>query len=47
VRVRDELRLIPIENVLCFIAEQKYTAGHGNLAVSRRLVTEVARRLRR
>ena len=25
VRVRDELRLIPIENVLCFIAEQKYT----------------------
>jgi two-component system response regulator AlgR len=25
VRLRDELRLIPIENVLCFIAEQKYT----------------------
>lgn len=25
VRARDELRLIPIENVLCFIAEQKYT----------------------
>jgi two-component system, LytTR family, response regulator AlgR len=25
VRVRDELRLIPIEQVLCFIAEQKYT----------------------
>ena len=24
-RVRDELRLIPIENMLCFIAEQKYT----------------------
>jgi two-component system response regulator AlgR len=25
VRTRDELRLIPVENVLCFIAEQKYT----------------------
>ena len=25
VRARDELRLIPLENVLCFIAEQKYT----------------------
>jgi two-component system response regulator AlgR len=102
VRVRDELRLIPIENVLCFIAEQKYTTlrhtggeelieeplkeledefagrfvrvhrnslvaiahveclerdaeghhtfrlrnGGGSLAVSRRLATEVARRLR-
>ncbi len=101
VRVRDELRLIPIESVLCFIAEQKYTTlrhvggeelieeslkeledefaarfvrvhrnslvaiehveclerdaeGHhtvrlrngGSLAVSRRLATEVARRLR-
>jgi two-component system, LytTR family, response regulator AlgR len=101
VRVRDELRLIPIENVLCFIAEQKYTTlrhtggeelieeplkeledefaarfvrvhrnslvaidhveclerdaeghhsvrlrGGGSLAVSRRLTTEVARRLR-
>lgn len=102
VRVRDELRMIPIENVLCFIAEQKYTtlrhtggeelieeplkeledefagrfvrvhrnslvaiahveclerdadghhtvrlrAGGGNLAVSRRLATEVVRRLR-
>ena len=102
VRVRDELRLIPIENVLCFIAEQKYTTlrhaggdelieeplkeleeefaarfvrvhrnslvaiehveclerdaeghhavrlrnGAGNLPVSRRLATEVARRLR-
>jgi two-component system response regulator AlgR len=102
VRVRDELRMIPIENVLCFIAEQKYTTlrhtggeelieeplkeledefaarfvrvhrnslvaiahveclerdaeghhsvrlrnGGGNLAVSRRLATEVARRLR-
>ena len=102
VRVRDELRLIPIEQVLCFIAEQKYTTlrhtggdelieeplkeledefgerfvrvhrnslvaiehveslernaeghhtvrlrnGAGNLAVSRRLASEVARRLR-
>ena len=102
VRVRDELRLIPIEQVLCFIAEQKYTTlrhtggdelieeslkeledefgarfvrvhrnslvaidhveslerdaeghhtirlrnGTGSLAVSRRLATEVARRLR-
>ncbi|MEX2148655.1 MAG: LytTR family DNA-binding domain-containing protein [Steroidobacteraceae bacterium] len=102
VRVRDELRMIPIDNVLCFIAEQKYTTlrhtggeelieeplkeledefagrfvrvhrnslvaiahveclerdaegrhsvqlrnGGGNLAVSRRLATEVARRLR-
>ena len=101
-RVRDELRLIPIEDVLCFIAEQKYTTlrytggdvlieeplkeledefgdrfvrvhrnslvavehvdslerdaeghhtlrlrnGAGSLAVSRRLATEVARRLR-
>ncbi|HEY7752709.1 MAG TPA: LytTR family DNA-binding domain-containing protein [Steroidobacteraceae bacterium] len=25
VRTRDELKLIPIESVLCFIAEQKYT----------------------
>ena len=25
VRVRDELRLIPVENILCFIAELKYT----------------------
>jgi two-component system response regulator AlgR len=25
VRTRDELKLIPIENVLCFIADQKYT----------------------
>ncbi len=25
VRTRDELRLVPVENVLCFIAEQKYT----------------------
>ena len=25
VRARDELRLIPIEDVTCFIAEQKYT----------------------
>jgi two-component system response regulator AlgR len=25
VRARDELRLIPVENILCFIAEQKYT----------------------
>ena len=25
VRVRDELRLIPVDNILCFIAEQKYT----------------------
>ncbi|MDP9198141.1 MAG: LytTR family DNA-binding domain-containing protein [Pseudomonadota bacterium] len=102
VRVREELRMIPIENVLCFIAEQKYTTlrhtggeelieeplkeledefagrfvrvhrnclvaidhveclerdaeghhtvrlreGGGNLVVSRRLATEVARRLR-
>ncbi len=102
VRVRDELRLIPVENVLCFIAEQKYTTmrhtggdelieeplkeledefaarfvrvhrnclvavahvesleraseghqvvrlrgGAGTLAVSRRLATEVAKRLR-
>jgi two-component system response regulator AlgR len=102
VRVRDELRLIPVENILCFIAEQKYTTlrhtggdelieeslkaledefptrfvrvhrnclvaiehveclergpeghqvvrlrnGAGALAVSRRLATEVARRLR-
>ncbi len=102
VRAREELRLIPIENVLCFIAEQKYTTlrhtggdelieeslkeledefaarfvrvhrnslvaiehvecleraddghhsvrlrdGAGSLAVSRRLATEVARRLR-
>ena len=102
VRVRDELRLIPIEQVLCFIAEQKYTTlrhtggdelieeplkeledefrarfvrvhrnslvaiehveclerdaeghhtvrlrnGAGSLAVSRRLASEVARRLR-
>jgi two-component system response regulator AlgR len=103
VRVRDELRMIPIENVLCFIAEQKYTTlrhtggeelieeplkeleeefagrfvrvhrnslvaiahveclerdaeghhtvrlrnGRGSLAVSRRLATEVAKRLMR
>ncbi len=102
VRTRDELKLIPIESVLCFIAEQKYTTlrhvggdelieeplkaledefatrfvrvhrnslvavehveclerdaeghyvvrlrhGAGNLAVSRRLATEVARRLK-
>ena len=25
VRARDELRLIPVEDILCFIAEQKYT----------------------
>ncbi|MBX3704359.1 MAG: response regulator transcription factor [Steroidobacteraceae bacterium] len=25
VRTRDELKLIPVESVLCFIAEQKYT----------------------
>jgi two-component system response regulator AlgR len=25
VRTRDELRLIPVESILCFIAEQKYT----------------------
>jgi len=25
VRTRDELRLIPVEDILCFIAEQKYT----------------------
>lgn len=25
VRTRDELRLIPVENIVCFIAEQKYT----------------------
>jgi len=25
VRARDELKLIPIESILCFIAEQKYT----------------------
>ena len=25
VRARDELRLIPVENILCFIAELKYT----------------------
>jgi two-component system response regulator AlgR len=25
VRARDELRLIPVDNILCFIAEQKYT----------------------
>jgi two-component system response regulator AlgR len=25
VRARDELRLIPVEQVTCFIAEQKYT----------------------
>ena len=25
VRARDELRLIPVENILCFVAEQKYT----------------------
>ena len=25
VRVRDELRLIPVEDILCFVAEQKYT----------------------
>lgn len=25
VRTRDELRLVPVGNVLCFIAEQKYT----------------------
>ena len=24
-RARDELRLIPVESILCFIAEQKYT----------------------
>lgn len=24
-RVRDELRLIPLDNILCSIAEQKYT----------------------
>jgi two-component system response regulator AlgR len=102
VRVRDELRLIPVENILCFIAEQKYTTlrhsagevlieeplkaletefadrfvrvhrnslvavqhieclerdsegrqvvrlrGGGTLAVSRRLATEVAKRLMR
>jgi two-component system response regulator AlgR len=25
VRARDELKLIPVESILCFIAEQKYT----------------------
>ena len=25
VRARDELRLIPVEDIICFIAEQKYT----------------------
>jgi two-component system response regulator AlgR len=25
VRARDELRLIPVEDIVCFIAEQKYT----------------------
>ena len=25
VRMRDELRLIPVEDIICFIAEQKYT----------------------
>jgi len=25
VRARDELRLIPVEDILCFVAEQKYT----------------------
>jgi two-component system response regulator AlgR len=25
VRAREELRLIPVENILCFVAEQKYT----------------------
>jgi len=25
VRTRDELRLIPVESILCFVAEQKYT----------------------
>jgi two-component system response regulator AlgR len=30
VRVREELRLIPVESILCFIAEQKYTTlRHG------------------
>jgi two-component system response regulator AlgR len=30
VRVRDELRLIPVDSILCFIAEQKYTTlRHG------------------
>ncbi len=30
VRARDELRLIPVESILCFIAEQKYTTlRHG------------------
>jgi two-component system response regulator AlgR len=30
VRVRDQLRLIPVEDVLCFVAEQKYTTvRHG------------------
>jgi two-component system response regulator AlgR len=103
VRARDELRLIPVENILCFIAELKYTTlrhtggeelieeplkaledefadafvrvhrnslvavahieglerdgdgrqvvrlrhGAGTLAVSRRLATEVARKLTR
>ncbi len=25
VRVREELRLIPVDNIICFVAEQKYT----------------------
>jgi two-component system, LytTR family, response regulator AlgR len=30
VRARDELRLIPVDSILCFIAEQKYTTlRHG------------------
>ncbi len=29
-RTRDELRLIPVDGILCFIAEQKYTTlRHG------------------
>jgi two-component system response regulator AlgR len=82
VRARDELKLIPVDDIICFIAEQKYTTlrhvsgeelieeplkaleeefadrfvrvhqhvrlrGGATLPVSRRLATDVSRRLRR
>jgi DNA-binding LytR/AlgR family response regulator len=72
VRARDGLRLIPVDEILYFIAEQKYTTlrhlageelieeslksleeefvrlrGGATLPVSRRLATEVLRRVSR
>ncbi len=45
VRARDELRLIPVESILCFIAEQKYTTlRHGGRRGADRGIPEGARR---